>query len=112
MNANSIDDAIDEALTLHRQVIEMGRPSDLQLNAFREWMERPTMGNVYLTGEDRRIWFETEREDLLTVWRPDSSYSVTSTLSNKIIYIYHSLIGARVHVSLALLTTYLFSHAF
>jgi len=84
----------------------MGRPSDLQLNTFKEWMQRPTMGNVYLAGDDKDVWFKTAREDLLTVWRPDSAFSVTSTLSSKIIYIYHSLIGARVHVGLVALASF------
>jgi hypothetical protein len=89
----------DEALDLHRTVLQMGRPSDLQLALFKQWMKRPTLGNVYLSGDDKDIWFESEKDDLITVWRPDSSYSVTSTLSKKLVYYYHRFIGARIHVS-------------
>jgi hypothetical protein len=64
------------------------------------------MGNVYLSGDDKNVWFESEREDLITVWRADSAYTVTSSLSHKILYWYHRLIGARIHVSSPPLSTF------
>lgn len=89
---------VDEAMILHHQVANLGKPHDAQLGFLRKWMERPSMGNVTLLGEDHSIWKDSRLDELVTMAR-DTPDSVTAAMSMGILKLYHRALGRYIHVS-------------
>jgi hypothetical protein len=50
------------------------------------------MGNVRLTGEDRKIWSDPSYRDLVCIDNTDT------WLMHQTVLLYHELVGKRVHV--------------
>ncbi len=51
---------VDEAVVLYKELASLERPNPRDLSILQEWMQRPSMGCVYLIGRDRNIWAHGE----------------------------------------------------
>jgi hypothetical protein len=91
--------SLDEALILHQTIVGMRKPSRSTLNFLRDWMRRPTMGNILLTGRDSNIWSDSDRKDLVCLDTSDSY--ATQALAR----LYHYLLGRHIHVSTRFIST-------
>jgi hypothetical protein len=89
---------IDEALLRHSRVLELRRPLQQQVKSLDTWMQRPSMGNVYLTGADRNIWSDPNIEDMVALKPASPDDNFTTDLTLTLVHRYHSLIGRRIHV--------------
>lgn len=97
--SNSSTSMTDEALLLHRRIVELRRPNRRNLMSLNEWMQRDTMGNVYLSGIDRFIWKDTALSELVTLESPSSGDITTSRFTVGLVHLYHVVIGRYIHVS-------------
>ncbi|KAK0654787.1 hypothetical protein B0T16DRAFT_319657 [Cercophora newfieldiana] len=87
-----------DALIRHRQTADLQRPVPGQVKALNEWMERPSMGNVFLQGVDRNLWRDPDFDDLASLAPPPVESNPTNgytlaliQLYNKLVRIYNSL---------------------
>ncbi|AEO69895.1 uncharacterized protein THITE_2056878 [Thermothielavioides terrestris NRRL 8126] len=87
-----------EALIRHRQVLELRQPLPSQIKALDEWMRRPSMGNVYLEGPDRKIWSEPNLEDMVTLIPQPPDENFTTEFTVKLVHQYNKLLGRHIHV--------------
>lgn len=89
---------IDDAIILHHQVVNLEKPHSGQLESLRLWMDRPSMGNMNLIGDDHSVWKDSKLDELITMARntPDGATAATST---RLVKLYHSIIGRHIHVS-------------
>ncbi|SPQ17690.1 7b5b95ba-d0a0-49c5-afdd-8d11b7609188 [Thermothielavioides terrestris] len=86
-----------EALIRHRQVMELRQPLPSQIKALDEWMRRPSMGNVYLEGPDRKIWSEPNLEDMVTLIPQPPDENFTTEFTVKLVHQYNKLLGRHIH---------------
>jgi hypothetical protein len=89
----------DEALLLHSKVVNLSRPHKGQMDSLREYMTRPTMGNIGLIGADKSVWSELANLDELVTMARDTPDGTTSAMSTRLVKLYHEVIGRRIHVS-------------
>lgn len=71
---------IDEAVLQYHQISELARPRTRDLGALQDWLRRPTLGGVYLTGRDRNIW--ADGTDLMLLAKQTSSNRFTRWISD------------------------------
>lgn len=98
MSNNSLP-VLDEAFLRHRRMLEVPQPLLSQVKALDHWMQRPSMGNVYLTGSDSKIWWEPNMEDMITLAPKLSDENFATEFTMKLIQWYNKLLGRHVHVS-------------
>ncbi|KAK4949757.1 hypothetical protein LTR10_011599 [Elasticomyces elasticus] len=72
----------NEAVLLFHQLSKLERPRSYDLNALQDWLRRPTLGGVYLTGRDRDVWFDGT--DLMLLAKQSSSNYFTRWLSDSL----------------------------
>ena len=100
--AEGVGDAMpaspDEAVLRYNKIYGLKRPLKRQLAELNTWMERPTMGNVFLEGSDRLTWNKPDRDDLMTLQPPSREDGFTSDLTLALVGYYHRLIGRYIHV--------------
>ncbi|KAK4040930.1 hypothetical protein C8A01DRAFT_15236 [Parachaetomium inaequale] len=86
-----------EAVLRHRRMLEVPQPLASQVKALDHWMQRPSMGNVYLTGSDSKIWREPNLEDMITLAPklPEDNFVTEFTI--KLIQWYNKLLGRHIH---------------
>ncbi|KAH8896747.1 hypothetical protein GQ53DRAFT_639573 [Thozetella sp. PMI_491] len=90
-------------LLLHNRVLKLRRPYKGQLENLKQWMKRPKMGNISILSADRKIWSDSDLQDLVTLKPESVEDGFASSFTLKLVSIYNSLIGRRVHVCPALL---------
>lgn len=95
----------DAALVLHHQVVNLNKPHRVQLQALKNWMGRPTMGNMFLTGDDSEIWNESKLEQLVTMERSTQDGVSSSRSTMTLVKLYHQIIGRHIHVGFNYLFT-------
>jgi hypothetical protein len=88
----------DEALLRHRQILDLRRPFPGQIKALDEWMHRPSMGNVYLEGLDRKIWSEPDLDDMVSLVPTSPEDNFTTDFTVKLVHKYNRLLGRHIHV--------------
>ncbi|KIW81816.1 hypothetical protein Z517_04842 [Fonsecaea pedrosoi CBS 271.37] len=71
----------NEAVIQYHQMSEMPKPSTNDLAGLQEWLRRPSLGAIYLTGRDREVWSQgtdlvaiadRPRSNRLRIWIADS----------------------------------------
>ena len=83
----------DEALH-HQIALTALRPVNPRDLAFlQQWMQRPSMGNVYLLGRDSNIWSETDSSDLIALHARHAEDPFTRWLSDTVVHAYHRAVG-------------------
>lgn len=63
-------------------------------------MQRPSMGNVYLEGSDRKIWSEPDMDDMVTLAPSSLEDNFTTDFTVKLVHQYNRILGRRIHVFL------------
>ena len=86
-----------DALIRHRQTLDLGRPVTRQVKALNNWMERPSMGNVFLQGPDRDIWKNPDMDDLITLAPPATEIKFTNKYTVALVQFYNAAIGRHIH---------------
>lgn len=88
----------EEGLLRHRQLLELGRPPKRQVKSLREWMTRPSQGNVFLVGSDHNIWKDPElEEDLVGLAAKLEEESFSNSATVWLAQEYHRYIGRHIH---------------
>jgi len=88
----------DNALLRYRRVLELQSPLPDQVTDLDTWMQRPSMGNVFLQGPDRYIWSQPNLDDMVTLKPPSPEDSFTSKPTQILTHYYHALLGKHIHV--------------
>ncbi|CAI6029845.1 unnamed protein product [Clonostachys chloroleuca] len=84
-----------EALLLHRQIVNLPKPPQGQVDSLNDWMRRPTRGNMYLKGSDSELWKDSKLNELMTMEQPTSDDTSSSTI--RVVKLYHNIIGRFIH---------------
>ncbi|MCJ1398042.1 hypothetical protein MMC11_001239 [Xylographa trunciseda] len=82
-----------QALLLQTQLSDMKQPRPQDLAFLQKWMKRPSMGCVYLLGQDSDIWEKPERTDLVALNRCKSEGVFSLWVTETVIHQYHQLVG-------------------
>ena len=61
-------------------------------------MRRPSMGYVYLLGQDSDIWANPEESDLIALQARHSDSPVSRWMSDTLVHWYHQAVGRRLRV--------------
>lgn len=94
----TLSSSTDSALTLHQQIVNLKKPHGGHLDSLKEYMNRPSMGNIYFTGEDDEIWDVSSLDELVTM-EPTTQDGITSSRSTvTLVKLYHGAIGRYLHV--------------
>lgn len=73
---------------------KMASPSPHDLHGLQEWLPRPTLRGIYLTGRDRDIW--AHGVDLMCLEEWPSKNQLTSWMAYCLVPKYHSVIGRHI----------------
>jgi len=73
----------------------MKGPNSYDLEFFRDWLQRPNMGNFPLVGLDRDAWGKENTEDLLAIHRRDHDGFISQWFVNKFVPWFHVVFGSR-----------------
>ena len=88
----SADSALSQALELSKAE----RPNQRELDFFRRWLIRPSMGDNFLTDIEQTIWDESNTRDLVTLFpRILQRDYLTSLLDGYLLDIYDRIWGHR-----------------
>jgi hypothetical protein len=90
--------AIDEAVLQQAELAKLQKPNPRDLRFLKEWLDRPDMGGVYLTGQDSDVWEDPDRFDLIAVKARRTESILSSWMSDRIVNWYHSHIGRHLQV--------------
>ncbi len=85
---------LDDTVLRYHEMSRLASPTRTDLSAFQEWLRRPTLGAVYLTGRDRDIW--AHGVDLVSIGGQIQPDRLTQWFSDLIVPIYHRAIGRHV----------------
>lgn len=72
----------------------MASPSPSDLRGLQEWLRRPTLGDIYLTGRDRDIW--AKGVDLVSLGERSSTNRFTGWIAHCLLPKYHRVIGRHI----------------
>ncbi|OIW23860.1 hypothetical protein CONLIGDRAFT_718817 [Coniochaeta ligniaria NRRL 30616] len=87
-----------QALCLQKKTLSLRRPHPKVLKDLRDWMTRPSLGNITILSPDCRTWDKCpEMEKDLLTFEDSMMDGFTSFLTYTIIDIYHSLLGRHIH---------------
>ena len=81
----------DEAVVLYSEMASLSSPSPRDLAILQEWMQRPTMGSVFLIGRDRNVW--SHGQDLIALKGRDSSNKFSLWIIDTLTPMYHYAFG-------------------
>lgn len=73
------------------EIASLSDPLPRNLNILQEWMERPSMGGVFLIGRDRNVW--SHGQDLLALKKPASNNKLSAWLVETCTPLYHYSFG-------------------
>lgn len=95
------DPITDESLRLFAAVAGVGRPAASDVEFLRRWLQRPSIGNNFLTGLESSIWAPENDKDLLCLMaqREESDW-FSDFLREKMLSLYHYVFGRRTQVSI------------
>lgn len=91
---------IDEALLHQTTLASLGPPNLHDLAFLQEWMKRPSMGNVYLLGQDSDIWSNPDIPDLIALNARRADDPFTAWVTNKAVHWWHRIVGKYLRVSI------------
>jgi hypothetical protein len=92
---------IDEALQNALPLAAVAPPAKPDIEFLRLWLKRPAMGNSFLRGDEETIWDAANEKDLITLHPAvHEADKLTKFLNEKMLDVYHSVIGRRRKVCL------------
>ena len=89
----------DETLYYQRTLTALRKPSAHELHFLQQWMKRPTMGGVYLLGQDSDIWSNPKMSDLVTLRSTFSEDPTTLWITEHAVKWWHQIIGRHFRVN-------------
>jgi hypothetical protein len=98
----------EDAVLRHHQISLIPRPKPQDLHALQQWLSRPSLGGVYLTGRDRDVW--SDGQDLAAIGCPASQTRATAWVAESVLpVIYRAWISVMVSVAHSIQRQYLTS---
>lgn len=82
-----------DAILQRSMLQQQQEPSPQDLAFLQEWMKRPSMGGVYLTGRDRNVWEDPVHGDLIALKPIQKNSIFSSWVTTKFIRDFHRTIG-------------------
>ncbi|KAH0834597.1 hypothetical protein FOPE_03745 [Fonsecaea pedrosoi] len=79
----------NEAVIQYHQMSEMPKPSTNDLAGLQEWLRRPSLGAVYLTGRDREVW--SQGTDLVAIADRPRSNRLRSWIADYLVPALHRI---------------------
>lgn len=92
------DSEKDNALLQQKLLAKFSPPSPRDLRFLQEWMERPTMGKVYLLGRDSETWTTANARDLVTVKHRGDEDPFSGWVMDCVVHVWHRLLGRHFRV--------------
>ena len=80
---------IDEAVQQQVEFAKLEKPNPRDLRFLSDWLSRPDLGGIYLTGQDSHIWKEPDRLELAVLKARRNESIFTALLSDKFIHSFH-----------------------
>ena len=90
----------DQALIMQDNVCRLSTPNKRDHDFLKDWMQRSSMGGVYLTDVDRNTWVDTLPEDLICLRGQKYDDVLSGWISDKIVMRFHDVIGTKFRVSI------------
>jgi len=87
------------ALLLQKQLCGLEKPNPRDLEFLQNWMKRPSMGCIYLLGEDSVTWDKPDGEDLVALRPRQADGLFSSWVTDSVVHTYHQLLGRHFRVS-------------
>ncbi|MCJ1246402.1 hypothetical protein MMC30_003609 [Trapelia coarctata] len=80
---------------LHKQVFlsNLPKPNAYDLDFFRDWLQRPNMGNFPLRGLDRHMWSADHEADLIAIQPRQTADPFSMWFINTFIPLFHRTVG-------------------
>ncbi|MCJ1246684.1 hypothetical protein MMC30_003893 [Trapelia coarctata] len=82
-----------DALLLQKQLCGLETPNAKDLDFLQNWMKRPSMGCVYLLGQDSETWEKPDVEDLVALRPRQADGLFSSWVTDSVVHIYHRILG-------------------
>lgn len=80
-------------------MFQLRGPESHDLQFFREWFQRSTMGSFPLNGRDRDYWKEENEKDLVALCPHKVADSFTQWIIQKATPLFHHVLGFKLKVS-------------
>ena len=93
-----IDSIEDEALLQQAAVASLQKPNPQDLAFLQQWMVRPSMGNVYLLGQDSDTWSKPDEWDLIALQARYAGDPFTTWVHDSLVHWWHRCLGKYVRV--------------
>lgn len=88
----------DDAVLQYSELAKLPSPNTRDVKSLQEWMERPSMGGVFLIGRDRNVW--KDDQDLIALQKRPQGNQFSLWLTDTLTPLYHSTLGRYHRVSL------------
>ena len=82
---------------LYAEMCKLPKADSKRLGRLQEWMQSPSMGNVYLVGRDHSVY--SDGEDLIALQAPNSDHRLFRLLDHTLAPMYHRIFGKHHKVS-------------
>jgi hypothetical protein len=94
LQSQSANTPADEALQHVLSLDKAARPTKSDLEFFRVWLDRDTMGNNFLTGVEATMWSGANQDDLITIQSPpEEADKFTKFLNGTLLDVYNAVFG-------------------
>ena len=90
---------VGDALLLQKQLCQLESPNSRDLEFLQNWMKRPSMGCVYLLGQDSETWEMPDLPDLISLCPRQADGLFSSWVTDSLIHTYHRLFGKHFKVN-------------
>lgn len=95
---SSLTNKTDDTIIQQAQIRKLSEPRNDDIRSLQDWLQRPTMGNLALIGEDRNIWGELDEPvkpdlDLLTFTVSGSKDSFSRWFAVTLLRCFHGVLG-------------------
>lgn len=87
---------LDTALLQAADLAKVGTPTEREVQFLRTWLQRPTMGNNFLSDFESKIWGEQHKNDLVTLFPREplpKRDAFTALLNGALLDIYNGILG-------------------
>ncbi|KAK8008770.1 hypothetical protein PG991_011321 [Apiospora marii] len=79
----------DEAVVAFCTISQLPKPPNRDVQNFKDWLERPRLGTVYLTGRDHTAW--DRGEDLMCLQPSPHSHRFSGFIASYVVPVYYSI---------------------
>lgn len=94
---------IGAAVLQHAELSKFEHPKQRELAQLQQWLTRPSQGAIYFIGLDRNTWANAKPYEMMSIsprHPRDEKSPFSSSMSGRILHLYHRLIGQHWRVSI------------